>query len=73
MRAVYFKVINRKTGELETLDTMPRLAEKYEVDKTAIWQAARRDSRFLRNYQIIRCTDEEVANYKSQMEKKSNE
>lgn len=63
MRCVYLKIINRKTGAVEDINKMVELAKKYEVDKTALWQAERRGSRFLRNYHVFRSNEEEYLNF----------
>ncbi len=49
-----YQVINRKTGELVAEGTMTELSKKFEVDRTAIFQAANRDSHFLRIYKVVK-------------------
>lgn len=49
-----YQVVNRKTGLVVAEGRMSELAKMFEVDKTAIWQAEKRNSNFLRNYKVIK-------------------
>ncbi len=54
MKTNIYQVINRKTNIVVAEGKMSDLAKQFEVDKTAIFQAAKRDSHFLRIYKVIR-------------------
>lgn len=47
-----YRITNRKTGEVVAEGTMTELAKIFEVDRTAIFQAANRGSHFLRIYKV---------------------
>ena len=51
MKVNYYKIINRKTGDVEVVGTMRELAKMFDVSKSAIFRASQRDSHFLRIYQ----------------------
>lgn len=54
MRTNIYRIINRKTNVVVAEGKMSDLAKQFDVDKTAIWQAEKRDSHFLRIYKVIR-------------------
>lgn len=60
MRLNYYKVINRKTGEVVVVGTMRELAKMFDVSKSTIFRAEQRDSHFLRIYQVVRCEESDV-------------
>lgn len=60
MKTNKYKVINRKTGVIVAEGKMSDLAKQFEVDKTAIWQAAKRDSNFLRIYKVVQIDEDTV-------------
>ena len=49
-----YRVINRKTNVVVAEGKMSELAKQFDVDKTAIWQAEKRDSHFLRIYKVVK-------------------
>lgn len=60
MKINYYKIINRKTGEVMVIGTMRELAKMYDVCKSTIFRAAQRDSHFLRIYQVVKCEESDV-------------
>lgn len=60
MKVNYYKIVNRKTGEVEVVGTMRELAKMFDVSKSAIFRASQRDSHFLRIYQVVKCEEADV-------------